>query len=206
MGSFIDLCRLADEHRNRTGEWPREARLDARRFHGLAHDLSAEDFGRVSAHLQLRVRQTPGASVGGRAVVQLEDLRPEATGDLDAFVTWLGMNAVPHPADRLTLDQAFYPRSESWGLRGDAPLWEAMRVKLFRVPIPQSEVEISEAFYDAANEIVGADLRRADDHIGVRELAIGHGMSDGFVSPEFWRDQGMPELVRRAVALGERVW
>lgn len=158
--------------------------------------------------MRLRVRQTPGASVGGRAVVQLEHLTARGIADDgDAVAGWLGLSELPHPVARLTLDEAFYPRSEQWGLRGDAPLWEAMRVKLFRVPIPESEQEIANAYWAAASEIVGEDLQRAEEQIvNVEGLAIGRGMSDGCVDPGFWREIGMPMLVERAVRLGDRVW
>jgi hypothetical protein len=93
-GTGRDLRRLlvaCAEYHRRHGEWPDQAGLPAAALRGVALELDADAFARVCARLQLRSKRTDGVTVGGRAVVRYQDLRPpydEAA--IAAARRWLG--------------------------------------------------------------------------------------------------------------------
>jgi hypothetical protein len=80
-------------HRQKHGEWPSQARLEPSLLQNLAHVLDGENFARLAAHLELRTRDRPGLSVGGRGAVEYGDIDH---GRVDADVLalaerWLGV-------------------------------------------------------------------------------------------------------------------
>jgi hypothetical protein len=203
VGALDDVYRLAASYLDRHDEWPTELRLDARRLHALAHEVTVNDFERLCVRVRLRARRTPGASVGGRSIVQLADaqeVRPEARA---LAVQWLGVEPAESRAAP-TFETAFWPRPQTWGLRGDPHLWEALRSWVAGRPLPADDGETTAVLYYAISEIVGGDLRDAGEMVRVPGFVTGSGMSDGHVSAEFWRQRGVPLLVTRASELRRR--
>ena len=204
MSSLDDILRLAATHLDRHESWPSELRLDAPRFHALAREVVADDFERICVHLRLRVRQTPGASVGGRSVIQLAEAEAPPARAKERAELWLDVRAAEHPGPPAFSD-AFYPRLTQWGLRGDPHLWNELRRRFAGKPIPTTDDETAAIVLYAVAEIIGSDLRGASEHVAVPSLAIGSGMSDGFVHRDFWLGNGVPLIVERAAAL-RRSW
>jgi hypothetical protein len=200
VGTLDDIYRLAAIYFGRHREWPGELRLDAQRLHALANEVSATDFDRICVHVRLRVRRTPGASVGGRSVVQLTDAEGAPPEAKELAALWLGVQSSDFP-EVISFEKAFFPRPERWGLRGDTYLWDALRRRFVGRPIPADESEITAVLYYAIREIIGCELRNADEMVRVPAFVTGSGMSDGHVSKEFWLQRGVPVLVRRAFEL-----
>jgi hypothetical protein len=106
---------------------------------------------------------------------------------------------LPMHAQRLLggVGALFAPEPEVWGLRGDPFLWRQMRSDLLSTPLPATEADleslIAKAFLDTAGQPISSD-----EDVYVQRYSRG-GMSSGFVSPEFWRDQAMALLKKRFV-------
>jgi hypothetical protein len=77
-------------YRAKYHEWPSQARLQPLLLWDIAQVLDAENFDRLAAHLELRTRDAPGLSVGGRGVVEYggDDVDGEL---LDLAEKWLGV-------------------------------------------------------------------------------------------------------------------
>ena len=101
----------------------------------------------------------------------------------------------------MTFDELFTPPLRKWGFRGDPRLWDAMRDELSGKPVPDhfyAQIPVLKAAYAT---IVGVGLTGDEgpqDAVRVERLAVGHGMSDGMVSPHFWEHTAIPILVDRA--------
>lgn len=200
MGCLNDVLQLAERHFDRHGVWPTELRLDAPRIYALAHEVTTADFQQICVHMRLRVRQTPGASVGGQTVVQLDDAETRSAESRQRAELWLGVRPAQHIGPP-TFEEAFFPRLESWGLRGDPHLWAALRRHFAGKAIPPTDEETAVIVHYAVADLIGCDLRTADEHIGVSAFATGSGMSDGFVDRDFWLETGVPTLVQRVARL-----
>src|SRR5579862_1922790 len=95
----------------------------------------------------------------------------------------------------------FDPEPETWGLRGDPPLWRALRERLAVEDIPPSAGEVTGLLHAAFRELAGADLTSGPASAVYREHYARGGMSSGMISLAAWRDQLMPMLIQRALAL-----
>lgn|GEM_PF-5446304 len=199
MSALRDIHRLAAAYFGRHHEWPAELRLDAARLHGLAHEIPASGFEQLCVRVRLRARRAPGASVGGRSVVELEDTAVVSAEELQLAATWLGVQSRDLQAQ--SFDELFVPRPETWGLRGDPHLWEALRRRFSARPLPADAAEATAVLYYAIRELTGCDLRTAGEAVRVPAFVTGSGMSDGHVSREFWTERGVPLLVARAEKL-----
>lgn len=200
MSSLDDVLQLAAAHFARHQAWPTELRLDAPRLHALAHEVTVADFARICVHVRVRVRQTPGASVGGRAVLQLADADGLPVRAREQAELWLGVRPARH-AGTPSFEEAFFPRIEQWGLRGDPHLWAALRRHFAGKAIPANDDETAAVVHYAIGDLIGCDLRTADEHIGVPAFSIGSGISDGYVHRDFWLETGVPLLVQRVATL-----
>jgi molybdenum cofactor cytidylyltransferase len=192
VSTLDDIYRLAATYFGRHREWPRELRLDAQRLHALAHEVGATDFERICVNVRLRARRTPGASVGGRSVVQLGEAEGPPLDARELAVLWLGVQ----PREIMSFANVFFPRPSSWGLRGDPHLWDALSRRFAGSPVPTDQSETVAVLYYAIREIIGCDIRDADEMVRVPAFVTGSGMSDGHVSAEFWLQRGVPLLVR----------
>jgi hypothetical protein len=82
-----------------------------------------------------------------------------------------------------------------WGLRGDPHLWRKMREHFSAIPIPESITALVNEIEKAFLLIAGKHIS-SSEHFFVDRFAHG-GMSNGYISPEFWRDRAMPLIIKR---------
>lgn len=94
-----------------------------------------------------------------------------------------------------TTELLFVEEPLTWGLRGDPYLWRAMAVQLANAPWPDSLEQLDAMLTQAFEQLTGRGLD-AQGHFFVEAFAHG-GMSSGGISPQFWRDQGLPLLRKR---------
>lgn len=92
----------------------------------------------------------------------------------------------------------FLDRPEQWGMRGDPYLWDEMATALAHDPIPASDAALHVRLADVFRRLTGVSMSEPVEMIKVERFKHG-GMSSGFVYPEFWLEQAIPLLTRRAV-------
>mgnify|MGYP003353531367 CR=1 FL=1 len=101
-----------------------------------------------------------------------------------------------------TLDALFDPEPRTWGTRGNPYLWRAMKSRSTGIGMPDSTNElvlvIAEVFLDLTGRPISTEKM-----FFVQEFAHG-GMSSGFISPDYWRSDLLPELVTRYQKLTRR--
>ncbi|WP_330178681.1 hypothetical protein OHB26_19330 [Nocardia sp. NBC_01503] len=107
----------------------------------------------------------------------------------------------------MTLDELFDREPWQWGLRGDPRLWQELRTRFKNRPIPNEfewprilESEILDLLDMTSDELSRAGVH---DIVGVERYFTGSGLSDGSVSPHWWRYTGIPILIDRAQAWRE---
>ncbi|ABR83130.1 TPA: hypothetical protein L6B08_22955 [Pseudomonas aeruginosa] len=96
---------------------------------------------------------------------------------------------------RPRVSELFEQEPPHWGGRGDPYFWREMAEQLADAPWPAST--------EALHRLLGETFERLSGHpldydtwIYLARHAHG-GMSSGMVSPEFWRDTAIPELLER---------
>ena len=94
-----------------------------------------------------------------------------------------------------TLASLFAPNPDRWGLRGDPHLWWAMLSMFADVEMPTDRAALEAIVRRAFMEITGHSFDETENFF-VEHLAHG-GMSSGYVSPEFWKEKGLPLLLER---------
>ncbi|MBA2282292.1 MAG: hypothetical protein H0W25_13840 [Acidimicrobiia bacterium] len=100
---------------------------------------------------------------------------------------------------RGVLGDGFDVTHEQWGLRGDVHVWRAMREQVAATPTPATEAAIRQAFVDGFRAVVAVDLDTTDE-ARVHRPELDHGgLSGGVVDVEWWRAEGIPLLVDRAL-------
>ena len=72
--NFRRLLVACAVYRQKYGEWPSHARMNAALLQELARLFDGENFSRLAQRLELRTRYKVGISVGGRGVVEYEDV------------------------------------------------------------------------------------------------------------------------------------
>ncbi len=103
------------------------------------------------------------------------------------------------------VSELFVDRPQRWGLRGDPPLWDALLQHFAGITIPCSAADLS-ALVEAAFESLTQHAIAETQPFYIEKYARG-GMSNGMVSPEFWRQHGLPLiLARQGRALASRFW
>ncbi len=80
-------------HRQKFGEWPSQARMNALVLQDLAHLFDSDNFGRLAAHLQLRTADHRDITVGGRGVVKYSEVDHSRIDSdvLELTERWLGL-------------------------------------------------------------------------------------------------------------------
>ncbi|HET7014866.1 MAG TPA: hypothetical protein VFI65_13205 [Streptosporangiaceae bacterium] len=96
----------------------------------------------------------------------------------------------------------FEPEPHPWGLRGDPPLWYAMKEHLAEVDLPDSPEEVDRLLRSTFAELAEVDLDDPAPSV-YREKFNEGGMSRGMVCLDWWRDKLMPLLLERAAAFTE---
>ena len=92
----------------------------------------------------------------------------------------------------------FDPEPQTWGLRGDPCLWQALRTHLAGQHIPASADELTSLLHTAFRELAGTDLATDAATAVYREQYARGGMSSGMISLDTWRQRLMPLLTERA--------
>ena len=100
----------------------------------------------------------------------------------------------------LMMGELFHSPPGQWGLRGDPLLWAEMARQLAAVPCADSPTSQITSLARYFAELTGESITRTSS-IFVERYHQG-GLSSGLVSPEFWRDILIPQLVSRAAGRG----
>ncbi|MGC1496447.1 MAG: hypothetical protein WA790_11620 [Sulfitobacter sp.] len=83
-----------------------------------------------------------------------------------------------------------------WGLRGDPLLWAEMQERFRTTPLPVTQGGLVEIIEDAFKSITGHELKTAPDTLRVETLRRENGgMSNGIISPPFWRNTALPAII-----------
>lgn len=91
----------------------------------------------------------------------------------------------------------FDPPPATWGLRGDPHLWHALRDRFAGHPLPGDSAELAAAVEAAFRDIVGQGWT-GETPVAVAALRSDRGgMSNGLVSPPWWRETALPLLAER---------
>ena len=113
--------------------------------------------------------------------------RPES---LDGPAGLIGVD----PSRAITSALAFEDRPHRWGLCGDPCLWEEM-ARLVDLPTRASLQQVHAHLLGLFAGLTGGSLD-ADEPIRVDRYETG-GLSEGWVSPAFWREEAIPLLLGR---------
>ena len=93
------------------------------------------------------------------------------------------------------LSQLFEEIPARWNLRGDPYLWREMKDTVDQYDYPETEDQFRGLFEQIYEQLTGTSLR-GHEPVFVERYSHG-GMSSGYVSPEFWREQILPLLLER---------
>lgn len=103
-----------------------------------------------------------------------------------------------------TIGELFAKEPRQWGLRGDPWLWEAFARRSEGLELPASRGVLEGTLRQWFGAEVGVALSSPHhDTVFVERFAHG-GMSSGHVSLSWWREKGMPLLLRRSSLPGLR--
>jgi len=95
-----------------------------------------------------------------------------------------------------TIGDLLVPEKESWGLRGDPWLWRELRKSTSRIPLPDTQTELTALLHNLV--LAHTNTTRLDgDAIYIARFSRG-GMSSGHLSLRFWEQEGIPTIVERA--------
>lgn len=97
------------------------------------------------------------------------------------------------------LGDAFDVMHRQWGMRGDPHVWEALRDLLADAPTPCQTGAVRHAFTDGIHRLTGIDVDREERHQVYLDGFDHGGMSGGVLDVDWWRQEGIPLLVQRAV-------
>ena len=93
------------------------------------------------------------------------------------------------------IEALFAPPPGRWGLRGDPLLWDALRRLFDGMAMPDDLDTLNRALNIGFAELTGTALADAPDTMPVSwTKGTKGGMSNGIVSPPFWRDVGFPMI------------
>ncbi len=96
----------------------------------------------------------------------------------------------------MTVSKLFEDEPQQWGLRGDPFLWRDLKSHFESTSLPKDQNELKTILEEAYENKTGYPLAHSE-HFYIEEYAHG-GMSSGKISPEFWRDVGIPTLIKRS--------
>ena len=101
-------------------------------------------------------------------------------------------------ADERRVGPLFDPDPWQWGLRGDPHLWWHMAEVLSGEPCPETTAQLAALIERTFETLTGASWATAEPFY-LEQYAHG-GMSSGYVSPDWWRETGLPLLLERFAA------
>ena len=91
----------------------------------------------------------------------------------------------------------FDPEPAQWGLRGDPFLWHYLKECYALVKLPYPPEKFWEDVFRLFIDLTGEAPAPGGQYF-IEKFAKGHvGMSTGFLSGDFWLDQGLPMLLSR---------
>ena len=96
----------------------------------------------------------------------------------------------------MTVSKLFEDEPRQWGLRGDPFLWRDLKSHFESAPVPKDQDELKSILEEAFESKTGYPLAHSE-HFYIEKYSHG-GMSSGKISPEFWRDVGIPMLIKRS--------
>ena len=94
-----------------------------------------------------------------------------------------------------TIGELFEIAPKQWNLRGDPHLWKEMQAYFSSVPLPSSAASLEEQFAQVFLTLTGQPLSGSEPFY-TEKYAHG-GMSSGYISPAFWREQILSLLLAR---------
>ncbi|WP_428242722.1 hypothetical protein [Gynuella sp.] len=95
----------------------------------------------------------------------------------------------------MKVSRLFDPKPEQWGLRGDPFLWDELKEKLDCVELPESEDELKNLLENEIERSLEKPISY-DGSIVIERFKHG-GMSSGGISLKYWKETGIPLLIRR---------
>jgi len=97
----------------------------------------------------------------------------------------------------------FFEKAPStWGLRGDSLLWNEMKAALGKTDLSTNAKELNTRLRESFKKLTGEKVEKGHQ-IYVKRFNID-GMSGGFVSCNFWLEEGFPLIVKRYLEEVER--
>jgi hypothetical protein len=96
----------------------------------------------------------------------------------------------------------FDEEPRTWGLRGDKYLWRELREKLSGEPLPRDKASLQRLLENVFWEVTQHSLAFCDQ-FKVERFAHG-GMSSGWISGKFWREDGYSLIAQRYDAATEQ--
>ncbi len=108
-------------------------------------------------------------------------------------------HVIPIENEWAVVADLFDPPPEQWGLRGSLFLWLEMRQALCHVEIPEGPDALARILAAAFESLTGTSLE-AGREFSIKRFSRG-GMSGGWISREWWREELIPLLQNRLVWL-----
>jgi molybdenum cofactor cytidylyltransferase len=97
------------------------------------------------------------------------------------------------------LSDLFAVEPETWGLRGDPYLWDAMKAYFCNTPLPGAPDQLPVQIAAAFKFLTGKPIE-VKDQFHMEKYAQGC-MSSGYIAPDWWRDEAIPFLGRTLIEL-----
>jgi hypothetical protein len=95
----------------------------------------------------------------------------------------------------MKMGQLFEKKPIQWGLRGDPYLWQELKETLQDVDAPETITAVQKLLASTYEALTGKSILD-DEHFYIERFDHG-GMSRGMISPQFWREKGLPHLLRQ---------
>ncbi|MBM7648176.1 hypothetical protein JOC78_001118 [Bacillus ectoiniformans] len=90
----------------------------------------------------------------------------------------------------------FQSKPEQWGLRGDPYLWDELEQEFTDISLPCSKMCFIGHFKNHFHKLTNHPFDTDTDSFTMEEYDHG-GMSSGQISVRFWRERGLPLLLKR---------
>lgn len=95
-----------------------------------------------------------------------------------------------------TIGDLLVLENERWGLRGDPWLWMELRKSTSRIPMPDTQKELTALLRNLVLARTNSKMLDGDS-VYIARFSRG-GMSGGHISLRFWEQEGIPAIVERA--------
>jgi hypothetical protein len=95
-----------------------------------------------------------------------------------------------------TIGDLLVLEKEGWGLRGDPWLWMELRKSTSRIPLPDTQKELTALLRNLVLARTNSKMLDGDS-VYIARFSRG-GMSGGHISLRFWEQDGIPTIVERA--------